>query len=247
VAAVTSRIRVGTSVLAAPRYGVAELVRSLASLDVLSEGRLTIGLGLGWSDATAPVAGPSGSGPTRHLEEVLDALDARWGELADEDARVAGRATATSAAAATATGTATASLAPADLVPRRQVRPPVLLSASNPAGLARVARRADGWNPIGLDPDTLRTMWDQLRQLAAGCGRDPGLLQLVVRADVVLTERAQDGARRRFCGSVEQVADDLEDIRAIGADEVILRAGGDVGLDESLDLYARVAEAVGSR
>ena len=87
-------------------------------------------------------------------------------------------------------------------------------------------------------------MWARTRDLAAGYGRDPDALQLVVRADVVLTDHARDPGRPRCCGSIEQVAADLADLRAIGADEVILRAAADVGLDESLDLYARVAEAV---
>ena len=48
-AAVTHRVRIGTSVLVAPWYSPALLARSLTSLDHVSGGRLTVGLGLGWS------------------------------------------------------------------------------------------------------------------------------------------------------------------------------------------------------
>ena len=244
VAAVTTRIRVGTSVLAAPRYGVSELVRSLDSLDVLSEGRLTIGLGLGGADAGTPTIGRGADDGARHLERVLDALDVRWPTDPVETTAVIA---ATRAPVPTGATVATSSTgAPVELVPTRQSRPPVLLSASTPTGLARVAGRADGWNPTAIEPDTMRAMWDHVRALAADNGRDPPLLQLVVRADVVLTEHPRARGRRRFCGTIEQVAADLAAFGAIGADEVILRAGGDVGLDESLDLYARVAEAAGA-
>ena len=108
-AAVTSRVRLGTSVLVAPWYRPVLLARSLASLDLLSDGRLTIGLGLGSSPEEYKAVGVPHAERGRRLEEALDVLDAAW-------------------AAA----------------PEPRARPPILLAATGPVGLDRVARRADG-------------------------------------------------------------------------------------------------------
>jgi len=219
-AACTTRVRLGTSVLVAPWYRPALLARSLTSLDLLSDRRLTVGLGLGAPlDEFAAVGVPQRE-LGRRLDDALDVLESTWG------------AAPPGAAADDATVTA--------LAPRR---PPVLLAASTREDLDRVARRADGWNPAGLPLDMLAPMWATVRDLAAGHGRDPDGLQLVVRATVDLRDQAVDGDRAPYCGTVEQVAADLADTRRAGAHEVILGVECDNCLDEALDLYARVAEA----
>ena len=124
-------------------------------------------------------------------------------------------------------------------------RPPVLLAGSTPVALDRVARRADGWMPAGLDPDVLAPRWAEVRARAAAYGRDPEALHLVVRANVHLRARPEEGARAPFQGDLEQVVGDVEACRRAGATEVVLDLGGLVGLDEALDGYARIAEAVG--
>jgi alkanesulfonate monooxygenase SsuD/methylene tetrahydromethanopterin reductase-like flavin-dependent oxidoreductase (luciferase family) len=123
-------------------------------------------------------------------------------------------------------------------------RPPVLLAASTSEGFDRIARRADGWNPSGLPVAELAPRWADVRDRAAGWGRDPDALRLVVRANVTLTDASIDGARSSYAGSLEQVTEDLLATAAAGADEVILGLTGDPMLDEALDAYARLAEAI---
>jgi alkanesulfonate monooxygenase SsuD/methylene tetrahydromethanopterin reductase-like flavin-dependent oxidoreductase (luciferase family) len=202
-AAVTQRVRLGTSVLVAPWYRPALLARSLASLDVLSDGRLTVGLGLGWSLDEYQAVGVPQRELGRRLEEALDVLAAA-----------------------------------------RQPRPPVLLAATTKDGLDRIARRADGWNPAGVPISQLAPMWTTVRAMAAGYGRDPDALQLVVRATVALSDHALPQDRPAYAGSFEQVAADLDATRAAGADEVILRLRGDCGLCETLEHYACLAESL---
>ena len=228
-AAVTSRVRLGTSVLVAPWYRPAMLARSLASLDVLSEGRLTVGLGLGWSLDEYEAVGVPQRELGRRLEEALDVLGAVW---RPDPVAYEGRTVRI----------ASASMGPK---PVQVPGPPVLLAAYTREGLDRVARRADGWNPAGLPVTMLAPMWATVRDLAAGHGRDPDALELVVRANVALTDRPVDGADRpSYHGTVDQVAADLESTRQAGAHEVILGLAGDHCLNEALELYARVAEAV---
>jgi alkanesulfonate monooxygenase SsuD/methylene tetrahydromethanopterin reductase-like flavin-dependent oxidoreductase (luciferase family) len=219
-AACTSRVRLGTSVLVAPWYRPALLARSLTSLDVLSDGRLAVGLGLGATlDEFAAVGVPHRE-LGRRLDDALDVLEATW----------SGPAAVTGPDGATVPSLA-------------RHRPPVLLDATTRDGLDRVARRADGWNPSGLAVDALGPMWATVRDLAAGHGRDPDALQLVVRAALDLRDDPVEGERAPYSGTVEQVAADLADTRRAGAHEVILDVSCDKCLDEALDIYARVAEA----
>jgi alkanesulfonate monooxygenase SsuD/methylene tetrahydromethanopterin reductase-like flavin-dependent oxidoreductase (luciferase family) len=206
-AACTTRVGLGTSVLVAPWYRPALLGRSLSSLDVLSDGRLTIGLGLGGSLAEFADVGVPSDELGRRLDDALDVLDDVFAPVGADR------------------------------------RPPVLLSATSPDDLDRVARRADGWNPSGLPVELLAPLWTTVRDLASGYGRDPDTLRLVVRAAIDLRAEPVDGDRAPYSGTEEQIAADLEDTRRAGADEVILGVEGDDCLDVTLDVYARVAEA----
>jgi probable F420-dependent oxidoreductase len=229
-AAVTSRVRLGTSVLVAPWYPPAVLARLLTSLDVLSEGRLVVGLGTGWSVDEYEAAGAEMGRRGRDLDAALDVLDAAWGdgEFAYDGHR--------------------AHIVPSKkgLRPVQRPRPPVILAAYTPAAIDRVARRADGWMPAGFEVDTIAPVWAQIRDLAAGYGRDPDAMRLVVRANVYVTEQPQS-ERMSYLGSMEQVIEDVLATEAAGADEILLDLNGDPSLDTALDVYARIAEAVGTR
>jgi alkanesulfonate monooxygenase SsuD/methylene tetrahydromethanopterin reductase-like flavin-dependent oxidoreductase (luciferase family) len=77
-AAVTDRVRLGTNVLVAPWYPPVPLARSLTTLDLLSGGRLTVGLGIGWSADEYDATGASMHGRGARLEEILDVLEHAW-------------------------------------------------------------------------------------------------------------------------------------------------------------------------
>ncbi|HEX7135182.1 MAG TPA: LLM class flavin-dependent oxidoreductase [Iamia sp.] len=216
LAAVTTRIRIGSGVLVAPWYRPALLARTLTSLDVLSEGRLDVGLGVGRSDDERRVLGVPDHALGRRLEEALDVLDAQWLDGAQPDLR-----------------------------PVQRPRPPVLLAAHAPSGLDRVARRADGWMPAGLPVDGLARMWADLQDRTARHGRDPETLRLVVRADIELADRPLGADRPSYHGTIEQVVDDVAATRRAGAHEVVLGLSEPVGVDQVLDACARIAEGVG--
>ena len=199
-ASVTSRIRLGTGVLAASWYRPELLARSLATLNVLGEGRLLVGLDLG---------------DGAHPEAVLDRLDLGLT-----------RAVGVSP--------------PLEVRPR----PPLLLAASSPAELERVARRADGWIPIDLPVEQLAPAWAQVRDLAAGHGRDPDQLRLIPRITAVLADHPLGLDRASYQGSFDQVVDDLAATSAAGAHEAILGFDADLTLDEALDGFARLAETI---
>lgn len=224
-AALTTRIRIGTNVLVAPWYRPVVLARSLASLDVLSRGRLDIGLGLGWSADEYAAVGVAQRGLAARQEQLLDILDAVWAAdvvtYDDGDVRIA----------------------PSGIRPKpvQRPRPPVLLAAYTPPGLERAGRRADGWTPSGLSlPDT-KSMWALVTSAAERAGRDPSTLLLVVRANIHHFDRPAGPGRPTYHGSVDQIAEDVRGAFALGARQVILDLQGTT---RDVAAYLDLADAI---
>jgi probable F420-dependent oxidoreductase len=205
-AAVTDRIRVGTDVIVAPWYPPALLARSLATLDHVSRGRLTVGLGMGWSADEYDAAGVPMSDRGRRIEEIIDVLTTIW-----IDDVVSIRTTREFIAPSVV-----------GVKPTQKPRPPLLLATFNPAGLDRIARMADGWLPVGMPLDMIEMMWAGVLRRAAEYGRDTSDMQLVVRAETKIGEIALGSDRPPFSGNWQQVVGDIERAQEIGATELIL-------------------------
>lgn len=205
-AAVTERVTIGTDVLVAPWYAPVLLGRTLAAIDQVSAGRLVVGLGLGWSVDEFEAVGAPMPGRGHRIEEILDVLDAVWGD---------GTIDIT---------TRHEHIAPSVMgaKPVQRPRPPILLGAHSDAGLERIARRADGWLPFGVPLDEIERRWVATLQLAERQGRNPDDLRLVVRADPRIDVELGGRHRMAFTGSCADVMDDIQRTRELGATELIL-------------------------
>lgn len=204
-AAVTERVRLGTSVLVAPLHGPFQLARALASLDAASGGRLVAGLGTGWSlDEYAAASAAPYEQRGRFLDETLDVCRAVWGPdpVAYE-------------------GTWT-KIAPSEVGPKPARPIPVLLPANSPRAARRLVDRADGWMPGAAGAARLAEEWRRLQDLAAERGRTAPI-QSVLRANARYTPKPYDGpARAPFRGSAEQIAEDLVAHAEVGVEEILI-------------------------
>jgi alkanesulfonate monooxygenase SsuD/methylene tetrahydromethanopterin reductase-like flavin-dependent oxidoreductase (luciferase family) len=194
-------------VLVAPWYNPVILARSLATLDVMSGGRLDVGLGSGWSRDEHRAAGapeqPSGS----RFDEFLDVLVRTWtDEVVDHDGEHFQVPAST-----------------IGLSPVQRPHPPLVFAAYSPAAMRRIARVGAGWMPAGVPIEGMVQMWAAIKAIAETCGRDGEAIRLIVRGNIWTTERL-DGERQLFCGDATQIADDIARCQEIGADEVILDA-----------------------
>ncbi|MBO2450259.1 LLM class F420-dependent oxidoreductase [Actinomadura barringtoniae] len=198
-AAHTDRIRLGTNVLIAPLHTPVRLARSLASLDVLSGGRLTVGLGVGWSRQEYAAAGVPWSERGARLDETLDVLESVW---SDGPAEHTGRFWQIDRSRM-------------DPKPLQRPGPPIYLAGFAGAALERVGRRAAGWLPAGLPIPHMGQIWQGIRRHASQ--------EMIVRANVHLTETALPTANRfPFTGSRAQVVADIHAAYEAGAAEVFI-------------------------
>ena len=203
VAAHTQRVALGTSVLNIPFYNPLLLARQLTTLDVLSKGRLRLGMGMGWSpDEFEAVGAPAKRGPA--ADEFLQALKAIWTQ---DPAEFKGEYY---------------TIAKSVVYPKpvQQPHPPIYLAAYSPPAMRRVAQYADGWNPGGIPAPGMQEMLGGIRQMAQEAGRDPSAIALIVRANVYFVDGATDDQRGPFMGSADQIASDVAACRAIDAAEI---------------------------
>lgn len=133
-AAVTTTPLLGTSVLVQGNHWPAPLAQRLATLDVLSKGRLIVGLGQGWNAEEHVASGTSVRNRAARMEEFVEALRACWG---DDPVRYDGELL---------------TVPPSIQRPKpvQRPHPPLVSGASSPAGRARTAATFDGWNPAGM-------------------------------------------------------------------------------------------------
>jgi probable F420-dependent oxidoreductase len=227
-AAVTERVRLGTSTLNAPWYSPVLLARALTSLDVLSAGRLDVGLGLGWSSDEYAAAGVPWRGRGARLEEIIDVLELIWQR---DPVAYEGMA----------------SIPEAHIQPKpvQRPRPPIYLGGYAPAALDRAGRRADGWLAPGVPLPLLTALWETVRGAARDAGRDPDALRMIVRINPHVTREPAAADRLPGTGTVDQLAGYARAAADAGADEVLAdlqQTTGDPA--ELLDLAGRFIAAV---
>jgi alkanesulfonate monooxygenase SsuD/methylene tetrahydromethanopterin reductase-like flavin-dependent oxidoreductase (luciferase family) len=130
-----------------------------------------------------------------------------------------------------------------DLKPVQKPHPPIYLGAFVPAALQRLAKLADGWNPVFLPVPVMAEMFGSIRQMAKDAGRDPSALSMIVHAGLGITEKPLGKDRAVFSGSLEQISEDVRGCARIGADEVFFDpafAPGGQSLDRWLSLLEQL-------
>jgi probable F420-dependent oxidoreductase len=162
LAAVTTRLEFVTSVLLLPQRETALAAKQMATIDLLSGGRLRVAVGVGWNRVEYESLGFDFAHRARRLEEQIDVLRKLWTEPL---VMFHGRYHRLDRVGI-------------NPLPSRPI--PILIGsgAAEPA-LRRVVRKADGWMPLllpGLDKEDVATGVERLRRIAAEEGRDPASL-----------------------------------------------------------------------
>ena len=203
VAARTSKIGLGTSVLDSPYYNPVMLARSLTALDVLSNGRLRLGMGLGWSEDEYEASGAPMTQKGKRADEFIAVLKAVWTK---EPAEFQGEFYKLAKSTV--------------LKPVQKPHPPIYLAAYSPGAMKRVATLANGWLPAGIPLPAMKEMWDGIKGMAQQAGRNPDDLDMIVRANLMITDSPLGDDRFPFMGSPDQIKSDIQTCRDMGAVEV---------------------------
>ena len=207
VAGHTDRIGLGTATVCAPFTAPALLAKALTSVDVLSGGRLTVGLGLGWLPEEYAAAGVPFERRGARMDEYLRCLHALWTQ---DPAEFSGEFY-------------TVPPSSRGPPPGPRPHPPRLLGGAAAPALRRAGRLAQGWiSSSRQDLTRIGASVETVRDGAREAGRDPEALRIVVRGVVDLLDYDPGEQRRPLHGTREQVLHDLAALRAVGVTEVFL-------------------------
>ncbi len=208
LAAVTQRIRLGVAVVNMPYLAPGYLAKMAATADVLSRGRLDLGLGIGWLPEEFTVAGGIMARRGVRTGEYIEVMRRVWAEgLAEFHGRdydlPAGR------------------FAPN---PVQRPGPPILLGGMALAAMQRAGRLADGWvTSSRTDLSGIREGISVVRAAAEEAGRDPDSIRIVcrgvVRAGAAVTV-PEGGGRVLLSGSYADIRGDVEWLAGQGVTEL---------------------------
>ncbi|WP_405945232.1 TIGR03619 family F420-dependent LLM class oxidoreductase [Streptomyces sp. NBC_01020] len=219
-ATATSRVRLNASTLSTFYWEPPHLARMLTTLDVLSNGRLEVGVGLGWMKDEHDISRSADwHRRGRMLDDLLAFLHEWW------------------TANPVSWESEFFSLPPvhADLRPVQAGGPPIWIGGTSEAAMRRVGRSATGWLGIDFLPDEVTDqLWLLARQAAQGAGRDPDALKKAIRINL------EPGT------SVGSLADKLKRLTESGADEAFVDAFALFpDLEQMLDFAGQVIARTG--
>lgn len=155
LAAHTSRIRLGTGVCVLPQRNPVYTAKEAANVDWLSQGRLNLGIGVGWLAEEYGALGAPFERRGARCRSYIEVMKRLWcdaiSEYEDEFY----------------------SLPPCRFYPKpvQKPHPPIIIGGNSDAALRRTAQQGQGWYALGLDPEQLRPGTEKLEGILNGIGR----------------------------------------------------------------------------
>ena len=227
LAAVTTRLRLGFSVLVLPYRHPALNAKMLGTLDVISNGRLIVGAGVGWMAEEFAALGSDFAARGAITDEHIALLKAFW---TNPEPDVSGVHYSLSGLG----------MAP---MPVSRPHPPIWTGGVSPPALRRAANLADGWHGVRQSPEDVSRVTQRIGELRASRGVSMEGFTISLRAGLDVTDRPFDGAGRTpLRGSETQVSGDLAEYAPAGLDYLVIepRAATAEQLIDQLERFAAI-------
>lgn len=219
VAALTSRITLGTSIISALLHTPVVLARRLATLDQFSGGRVVAGFGQGSIPQEFATANVPWKRRGAGMDDIVAAIRAAWGpDPVEYDGRFY-------------------SIEASEINPK-PVRGtiPIVMGTFTEAGIERAARIADGITPIATSLESVTGIATGFREAAGRLDRDPATLTVTVQSNAPMTARPAEGDRPFLGGAPRQIADDIDQLRGRGIDAVMFAMPSAEPIDVQIEL-----------
>ena len=221
VAARTSRVRLGTSVLVLPYHNPIRLAKTVATLDVLSAGRVILGVGVGAIEQEMEAMGTAFKERGPFTDEAIAVMRTLWTQ---EDPRFDGRYSR---------------FAGMKFSPKPRQTVPIVIGGVSRAAIRRAARLGDGWQPLGLSPEALGQGMAALREEAQAAGRDAATIPV----SIALSLAASRPGRYALGTAPGEIAANAKAFAALGVDTLIV-SGNTSDAGQARSAMEMVARAV---
>ena len=212
LAGITERIRIVPSVLIVPYRNPLLTAKMLATMDLLSEGRLTLGVGVGWMEEeflaldTPPFAERGAV-----TNEYILAFKELW---TSDNPTFNGKY---------------CQFSDIGFSPKPVQKPhiPIWVGGQSRPAMRRAVELGDAWHPVGatpatpLEPSEMTSKMDYMKRHAESIGRDPAEVSVAMKAPLYDTQDTSGEGRRRFSGGAEQVVEDVHTYAELGVSHLI--------------------------
>lgn len=238
LAAVTNEVRLLASVMVVPHRSPVHTAKILATIDVLSGGRLVVGCGAGWMEEEFEAIGtPPFAERGRVTDEYIRVFRELW---TSDDPTFDGEYASFS-----------------DIIfepkPVQKPFPPIWIGGESGPALRRTAQMGDCWYPIGSNPrfplNTVERFADGVKRLARHAeeaGRDPATIDLAFLAnwpDDVAPIDIAEGERFIFTGSAQDLAEDIASLGELGVNHILFNFQRET-LEETMAAMEHFAEEI---
>ena len=227
LAALTSKITLGTSVVVLPMHNPFELAKQVAEVDQLSKGRFIFGIGVGWFEEEFEVLGPAFHNRGKRTDEALELMHKLWSE---EPVTFNGEFYKVSEG----------SFRPK---PVQQPGPPIWVAGGSRAALRRTARFGDAFHPVRPSYDFMSEARAELDVLLAEYGRRPEAVEITVKTPLSFQSAKADPQDAPTIGTPQAITDSLRRYQELGASHFVLDFVPET-LQTALDTMERFAQEV---
>ncbi len=237
LAGVTERIRIVPSVMIVPYRNPVLTAKILSTMDVLSEGRLVVGVGVGWLEeefwaVDAPPFAERGAITNEYIRAFKElwtndtpAFEGKYVQFSD------------------------ITMSPK---PVQKPHPPIWVGGQSRPAIRRAVELGNAWHPIGatpaapLEPEEMASNLDYLRNHADKIGRNPSEVEVAMKAPLYDTNLTSGESRRRFGGSAEQILEDVRIYADLGVSHLIFDIRS-ADLSHTLERMNWLAEEVAAK
>ena len=235
---VTSSAKLLTSVMVLPHRPPVLTAKMLATIDVLSNGRLIVGCGVGWMrEEFEAIGAPAYDERGTVGDEYIRAFKELW---TSDNPTFEGKYCRF----------ANVAFAPK---PLQKPHPPIWTGGESPVALRRAGRLANAWYPIGSNPrfpvatpEQFADYATTVKHHALESGRDPSVLSFAYSTNWYTDQQAltlPNGQRRPLTGTPQQIADDIKGYQEVGVRHMMVNLQGDT-LAQTLEHMQRFADRI---
>jgi probable F420-dependent oxidoreductase len=227
IAACTTRIHLGTSIIILPYRNPVVLAKIISTLDVLSGGRVITGVGVGWIKDEFDALGVPYTERGPLTDECIEVLKVLWTE---EEPSFKGRHYRFSGI---------------KFLPRpvQKPHPPIWVGGNSRMAIERAVNAGNGWHSVGLTPEEIKEGVEYINELLSGKGKEASDFVISLRKNLQIKSISEKKTDRReiLRGTPDEISEGIEKYKESGVSHLVFQvlSGTLEGIVETMELFSR--------
>jgi alkanesulfonate monooxygenase SsuD/methylene tetrahydromethanopterin reductase-like flavin-dependent oxidoreductase (luciferase family) len=198
LASITNTVQLGSSIIIVPLRNPLVLAKQIATLDSLSDGRVIIGVGIGWNKKEFDLFGHDFKNRTKTIEENINIMRKMWaGEYSQQGYSC-------------------------EPMPVSDKGPPILIGGQSKGALKRVASIGDGWHPVGISSQQYSSSMQEIIQMKKRDYIWSLRINFAANKKIESHYAGTDGSPRlRLVGSTDEIISQIQEYQKIGLNHLV--------------------------